>query len=863
MDIILTDGDDNYVQPAAKIDEWNGYFGKGGNDIIKIYQGGVLGGPGNDRIEKLPSADVWRTIAANYWESPGYVTVDLAEGWADDGYGTRDTLVGVQHVNGGWSGSTLRGDALDNHINIGGGDNTVDGRAGDDRLVLPVFDDQTDIKLFNITASIDGLSATITHASNPYFKAVISNVEWITVGWNNTIYSIADFIKPGDMAIQGLLAGDANRWNASGALGSAIDITFSFMTAAPASGATGFAAFTEAQRAVVRVILDSVAQLTGATFRETADSATSNLRFGASQQSATKGLSAMPGEANGGQVWMDIESMLVLTQGSEGYAALLHEIGHALGLRHPRNVEAGDKYTAQWRPEDDQTSLTVMSQNASSDGLSPSTWGAYDITALRYLYGSKASQTDDSSYMLTDWRFNAQTSIADDGGNDTIDALLSVTGVALDLAPGHLSSVGVTAAGIGAVENLALVTGSWIENARGSAYDDVIKGNVLDNTLTGGKGNDWLDGGDGIDTAKFEGKRGDYLVSSGFGKLFVTARDGVSGFDTLLGIEKLQFADATIVLGSSAFGADLAIEVDQNASGAGVLPESSDSKAADVTYAVAQGPANGTLVLAANGSYTYTPRPGFSSSDSFSYTLADKSGGSNVYTGYVTVRAISATISGGAGDDTVSGSAANDIIDAGAGNDRINASAGSAGVQGGAGLDTLVFTQARAGFNFTRGDSGAYSVAKPAGAGTDTLTGVERLRFSDSAVALDVDGAAGQTYRIYQAAFNRTPDKGGLGYWISRMDGGTAGAEVAAGFMASDEFTGIYGKAPTAEVFVAKLYDNVLHRQYDQAGFDYWVGIIKNGYSRPLVLLEFAEGAENKAALIGVQQLGMEYLPFG
>jgi hypothetical protein len=62
MDIFLTDGDDNYVQSAAKIDEWNGYFGKNGNDSFKIYQGGVLGGAGNDRIEKLASPEWWREL---------------------------------------------------------------------------------------------------------------------------------------------------------------------------------------------------------------------------------------------------------------------------------------------------------------------------------------------------------------------------------------------------------------------------------------------------------------------------------------------------------------------------------------------------------------------------------------------------------------------------------------------------------------------------------------------------------------------------------------------------------------------------------------------------------------------------------
>jgi hypothetical protein len=48
-------------------------------------------------------------------------------------------------------------------------------------------------------------------------------------------------------------------------------------------------------------------------------------------------------------------------------------------------------------------------------------------------------------------------------------------------------------------------------------------------------------------------------------------------------------------------------------------------------------------------------------------------------------------------------------------------------------------------------------------AGTvDQLSGVERIAFSDATIALDIAGTAGQVYRIYQAAFSRTPDKPGL-----------------------------------------------------------------------------------------------------
>lgn len=643
------------------------------------------------------------------------------------------------------------------------------------------------------------------------------------------------------MAINGLLAADANRWNAGSALGTPVTLSFSF------SGAG--LPFSAPQREAVRAILASAAQASGLAFRETAE-AGADLRFGASQQAATKGISSMPGEPGAGQVSMDSETLANLAPGSEGYAALLHEIGHALGLRHPRNVQTGDAYAYQWPAAYDLTSLSVMAQAAAPDGRFPAAWGALDLVALRHLYGSRPLNSLDTHYTLDALRFAAQSAITDDGGSDTIDAALAPSGVTLDLAPGSLSSVGA-----GALGNLMIAPGSWIENAAGSAFDDVLLGNARDNLLTGAKGNDWIDGGAGRDSALFAGARSDYLFSAAFGKLFVAARDGSGGFDTLTGIETLVFADATVTPGG-ALGADIAIEVDQNASVAGSL-----SASAAASFALARAAAHGSVTLSASGDYLYTPAPGYSSEDSFSYTLADGAGGSNVFSVFITVRPASPTIRGGAGADRLAGSAANDIIDAGAGDDRIAGSLGSDAVEGGAGLDTLSYAAARGGFVFAPAGGAKVTVAKPGG-GADTLGGVERIAFTDSALAFDVDGSAGQAWRLYQAAFGRQPDAAGLGYWIAAFDGGAARQHVAAGFMQSAEFLGLYGAAASAEQFVGKLYQHVLQRAPDQAGLAYWLDAIGAGYARSMVLADFADSAENRAQLIGAMQAGMEFTPY-
>jgi serralysin len=145
--------------------------------------------------------------------------------------------------------------------------------------------------------------------------------------------------------------------------------------------------------------------------------------------------------------------------------------------------------------------------------------------------------------------------------------------------------------------------------------------------------------------------------------------------------------------------------------------------------------------------------------------------------------------------------------------------------------------------------------------GTDTVTNVERLQFIDKTVALDINATAGQAYRIYQAAFNRTPDNGGLKYWIGVMDSGVPLTSVSGGFIASAEFQKLYGTNPTNELFVTKLYDNVLHRAPDTGGYNYWVGLLNSGgIDKINTLVNFSESNENQTGVIGVIQNGIDLL---
>jgi hypothetical protein len=185
---------------------------------------------------------------------------------------------------------------------------------------------------------------------------------------------------------------------------------------------------------------------------------------------------------------------------------------------------------------------------------------------------------------------------------------------------------------------------------------------------------------------------------------------------------------------------------------------------------------------------------------------------------------------------------------------------GPARVDGGAGIDTLVINISS---DKTTLKSGLKEFTyKTPGGGTSgvALDNLERVRFTDKTVALDIDGNAGQTYRLYKAAFDRVPDKAGLGYWLNQMDNGASLKSVANGFVGSNEFVTLNGSNPTSTQLATSFYQHVLGRSPDQAGLAYWVNQLdSNSMDRSDVLIGFSESNENKIAVTGQIQGGIEY----
>ena len=163
-------------------------------------------------------------------------------------------------------------------------------------------------------------------------------------------------------------------------------------------------------------------------------------------------------------------------------------------------------------------------------------------------------------------------------------------------------------------------------------------------------------------------------------------------------------------------------------------------------------------------------------------------------------------------------------------------------------------------YTFINQGNDQYGIKLDSSSTIDSLTGLSTVKFSDKSIDINKDvigtfnqvtgkdDVTGRMFRLYNAAFARFPDADGLKYWIGKnASGENSNRVVAQSFLASAEFAERYGSNVTNEKYVETLYTNVLGRNSDIAGYNYWVGNLNNGIeTRYEALLGFAESTENK-----------------
>lgn len=112
------------------------------------------------------------------------------------------------------------------------------------------------------------------------------------------------------------------------------------------------------------------------------------------------------------------------------------------------------------------------------------------------------------------------------------------------------------------------------------------------------------------------------------------------------------------------------------------------------------------------------------------------------------------------------------------------------------------------------------------------------------------DERAGQIWRLYAAYFQRQPDRVGFEHW-HREHARLGGEAIADVFAASPEFEQRFGRLGDA-AFVDLVYRHVLCRAPDGTGRDFWLGELRRGVGRGVVMLNFSDSAEFRARTASV-----------
>lgn len=94
---------------------------------------------------------------------------------------------------------------------------------------------------------------------------------------------------------------------------------------------------------------------------------------------------------------------------------------------------------------------------------------------------------------------------------------------------------------------------------------------------------------------------------------------------------------------------------------------------------------------------------------------------------------------------------------------------------------------------------------------------------------------------LYQYVLDRTATQSEIDYWVGRLENGSTGAEVAYGFIFSQEFQ---NKNYSDADYVEHLYLSLMGRASDADGKADWVTHLTNGVSRLYVFRQFTDSAE-------------------
>jgi Ca2+-binding RTX toxin-like protein len=390
-----------------------------------------------------------------------------------------------------------------------------------------------------------------------------------------------------------------------------------------------------------------------------------------------------------GDTFLNYNNQLLATATFESktstFALLLHEVLHGLGLKHPHDSGGTGRptYRSLEIPYADRQWISVMSYDRHENGGDGAYTGSQpigpmllDAIALQYLYGESSFNSGNTSYDLSRYLGNYYNCQWDASGTDLLDAGNLPYGVVIELDGGQLSN-GTNFHHVGFITTFL--------DRLSLPFSNPDKWTWLWGEYENANGSAYVDFISGNDL--------DNLINGGAGDDYLSGGAGNDRFDF---DPSLRGGNDTFVGGP---GDDIYV-VDS----IGDLIQENAYEGVDTVFT------------------------------GISYSIWNteleniKTFSGQVFAVSFSGNDWSNILEGGAGNDSLWGYGGSDTLIGSAGNDLIN---------GGAGADTVKFTGAKSDYKITQDASGVLTVLDNTASrdGTDKLSGVEFLSFSDGIIA--------------------------------------------------------------------------------------------------------------------------------